>query len=67
MLHVVDLPALHPGAGAQARPNRSGLAWPFRPSRPRPAAVGSDEQILARAGRLVLAARAARALTSTAG
>ena len=102
MLHVVDLPALNPGAGAQAGLRRSGLAWPFRPSRPRPAAVVSDEQILAlvaaaaglrrrqrdrwagdgcaaaeerrlrldwavRAGRLVLAALAARALTSTAG
>ena len=64
MLHGVDLPALNPGAGAQARPRRSGQDWPFRPSRPRPAAVVSDEQILARAGRLVLAARA---LTSTAG
>ena len=47
MLLVVDLPAQSPGAGAQAGLRRSGLAWPFRPSRPRPAAVVSDEQILA--------------------
>ena len=47
MLHVVDLPALNPGAGAQAGLGRSGLAWDFRPSRPRPAAVVSDEQTLA--------------------
>ena len=102
MLHVVDLPALNPGAGAQAGLGRPGLAWDFRPSRPRPAAVVSDEQTLALvaaaaglrrrqrdrwagdgcaaaeerrlrldwavpAGRFVLAARAARALTSTAG
>ena len=102
MLHVVDLPALNPGAGSQARPRRSALAWILRPSRPRPAAVVSDEQILVlvaaaaglrrrqrdrwagdgcaaaeegrlrldwavRAGRLVQAARAARARTSTAG
>ena len=102
MLHIVDLPALNPGAGAEARTRRCGLAWPFRRSRRRPAAVVSDEQILAlvaaaaglrrrqrdrcagdvcaaaeerrlrldwavRAGRLELAARAARALPSTAG
>ncbi len=87
---------------ARARPRRLGFAWGSRRALPRPAAVVSDEQILAlvaaadglsrrqrqryadgspsaagdrllrldwavRAGRLVLADRAARGLMSTEG
>ena len=90
-----------PAGSARARPRRLGFAWGSRRALPRPAAVVSDEQILAlvaaadglrrrqrqryaggspasaaderllrldwvvRAGRLVLADRAAQALTST--
>ena len=89
-----------PAGSARARPRRLGFAWGSRRALPRPAAVVSDEQILAlvaaadglrrqryaggspasaaderllrldwavRAGRLVLADRAAQALTSTSG
>ena len=101
MEQTLHLPALNPGGGAQALPRPARLAWTFRPWRPRPAAVVSDEQIRAlvaaaaglrqrqrdrcagddcaaakerllrldwavRAGRLVLADRAVRALPSTA-
>lgn len=37
----------HAGSSAQARPRRFGFAWGSRPSTSRPAAVVSDEQILA--------------------
>jgi len=92
-----------PAGSPRARPRRLGFAWGSRRALPRPAAVVSDEQILAlvaaadglrrrqrqryaggspasaaderllrlawavRAGRLVLADRAAQALTSTSG
>ena len=70
MLESVNAPAGSPTGSLRARPQPFPTSWGSRRALPRPAHVASDVRLrhlewVVRAGRLALAGRAARALTST--